>query len=74
MIAMLLGLIFRGVAFEFRWRDPNHRARWDAGFCIGSIVATFAQGSRWARCCKGLKSAGAAMRADIGIGLRHSAS
>jgi cytochrome d ubiquinol oxidase subunit II len=44
MIAMLLGLIFRGVAFEFRWRDPSHRARWDAGFCIGSIVATFAQG------------------------------
>src|ERR1700722_17070139 len=28
MIAMLLGLVFRGVAFEFRWRDPNHRARW----------------------------------------------
>jgi cytochrome bd ubiquinol oxidase subunit II len=44
IIAMLLGLVFRGVAFEFRWRDPAHRARWDAGFCIGSIVATFAQG------------------------------
>ena len=36
MIAMLLGLVFRGVAFEFRWRDPAHRARWDAGFCAGS--------------------------------------
>ena len=22
IIAMLLGLVFRGVAFEFRWRDP----------------------------------------------------
>src|SRR3981189_498703 len=44
IIAMLLGLILRGVAFEFRWRDPNHRARWDAGFCIGSIIATLAQG------------------------------
>jgi cytochrome d ubiquinol oxidase subunit II len=44
MIAMLLGLVFRGVAFEFRWRDPGHRARWDAGFCLGSIAATFSQG------------------------------
>ncbi|AYJ86166.1 cytochrome d ubiquinol oxidase subunit II [Sphingomonas paeninsulae] len=44
LIAMLLGLIFRGVAFEFRWRDPNHRKAWDAAFCIGSSVATFAQG------------------------------
>ena len=25
IIAMLLGLIFRGVAFEYRWRDPRHR-------------------------------------------------
>ena len=25
LIAMLLGLVFRGVAFEFRWRDPGHR-------------------------------------------------
>ena len=44
LIAMLLGLIFRGVAFEFRWRDPDHRKYWDAGFCLGSLVATFAQG------------------------------
>ena len=35
LIAMLLGLIFRGVAFEFRWRDPRHRRLWDAGFKIG---------------------------------------
>jgi cytochrome d ubiquinol oxidase subunit II len=44
LIAMLLGLVFRGVAFEFRWRDERHRALWDAGFCLGSVVATFAQG------------------------------
>jgi cytochrome bd ubiquinol oxidase subunit II len=44
LIAMLLGLIFRGVAFEYRWRDPGHRKYWDAGFCLGSLVATFAQG------------------------------
>src|ERR671911_538243 len=44
LIAMLLGLVFRGVAFEFRWRDPAHRPWWDAAFCLGSVVATFAQG------------------------------
>ena len=44
LTAMLLGLVFRGVAFEFRWRDDRHRKYWDAGFCLGSLVATFAQG------------------------------
>ena len=44
LIAMLLGLVFRGVAFEFRWRDPRHRPLWDAGFFLGSLAATFAQG------------------------------
>lgn len=41
---MLLALIFRGVAFEFRFRDAEHRTFWDHAFCYGSIVATFAQG------------------------------
>jgi cytochrome bd ubiquinol oxidase subunit II len=44
MIAMLLGLVFRGVAFEFRWRDPAHRPYWDAAFALGSLVAALAQG------------------------------
>jgi cytochrome d ubiquinol oxidase subunit II len=44
LMAMLLGLIFRGVAFEFRWRDAGHRFFWDAGFFGGSLCATFAQG------------------------------
>ncbi|WBX86103.1 cytochrome d ubiquinol oxidase subunit II [Sphingosinicella microcystinivorans] len=44
IIAMLLGLVFRGVAFEFRWRDPGHRAFWDMAFTGGSLVAAFAQG------------------------------
>jgi cytochrome d ubiquinol oxidase subunit II len=41
---MLLGLVFRGVAFEFRWRDPRHRAFWDWAFSAGSLVAALAQG------------------------------
>ncbi|QYJ07720.1 cytochrome d ubiquinol oxidase subunit II [Qipengyuania flava] len=44
IIAMLLGLVFRGVAFEYRWRDPNHRRFWDAAFTGGSFVAAMAQG------------------------------
>ena len=44
LIAMLLGLVFRGVAFEFRWRDPAHRRFWDGGFTAGSLLATFMQG------------------------------
>jgi cytochrome d ubiquinol oxidase subunit II len=44
LIAMLLALIFRGVAFEFRWRDPGHRAAWDVAFAGGSVVGAFAQG------------------------------
>jgi cytochrome d ubiquinol oxidase subunit II len=44
IIAMLLGLVFRGVAFEFRWRDPRHRPLWDVAFTIGSVIAAFAQG------------------------------
>ncbi|HEX7657687.1 MAG TPA: cytochrome d ubiquinol oxidase subunit II [Sphingomonas sp.] len=44
MIAMLLGLVFRGVAFEFRWRDASHRRYWDVAFTLGSTVAALAQG------------------------------
>lgn len=43
-IAMILALVFRGVAFEFRWRDPSHEKIWDLSFHLGSIVATFMQG------------------------------
>jgi len=44
IVAMLLGLVFRGVAFEFRWRDPGHRPFWDMAFFGGSLVAALAQG------------------------------
>ena len=44
IIAMLLGLVFRGVAFEYRWRDPGHRHLWDLAFSGGSLVAAMAQG------------------------------
>jgi cytochrome d ubiquinol oxidase subunit II len=44
IIAMLLGLIFRGVAFEFVHRSRRMRWFWEWGFCVGSIAAALAQG------------------------------
>ena len=44
IVAMLLGLVFRGVAFEFRWRDTRHRPFWDLAFSAGSLVAAMMQG------------------------------
>lgn len=57
IIAMLLGLVFRGVAFEFRWRDPGHRALWDAAFTLGSLVAALAQGITLGALLQGVKVA-----------------
>jgi cytochrome d ubiquinol oxidase subunit II len=44
ILVMLLALVFRGVAFEFRFRDAEHKTFWDHAFSYGSGVATFAQG------------------------------
>ena len=42
---MLVALIFRGVAFEFRFKaDDNHKSFWDKAFITGSVLATFTQG------------------------------
>jgi cytochrome d ubiquinol oxidase subunit II len=44
IIAMLLALVFRGVAFEFRWRTKRWIRHWDRAFIGGSVMAAFAQG------------------------------
>ncbi len=45
LTTMLIGLIFRGVAFEFRFKaTENHRPFWDKAFIGGSMLATFSQG------------------------------
>jgi cytochrome d ubiquinol oxidase subunit II len=43
IIVMLLGLVFRGVAFEFRWRTER-KYLWDWAFTAGSFAAALAQG------------------------------
>jgi cytochrome d ubiquinol oxidase subunit II len=44
IIVMLLGLIFRGVAFEFRFKTVRGQFLWDWAFAGGSTFAAFAQG------------------------------
>jgi cytochrome bd ubiquinol oxidase subunit II len=51
---MLAGLIFRGVAFEFRGRAERSRGIWDAGFVLGSLVASFTQGAMVGALVEGL--------------------
>jgi len=45
IVLMLVGLVFRGVAFEFRFKaDEASRPLWDVAFIAGSVAATFFQG------------------------------
>jgi cytochrome d ubiquinol oxidase subunit II len=44
LLIMLIALIFRGVAFEFRFKAETSKRIWDYSFHYGSLVATFAQG------------------------------
>jgi cytochrome bd ubiquinol oxidase subunit II len=45
VLLLLIGLIFRGVAFEFRHRSERLRRLWDQGLFLGSAVAVFVQGA-----------------------------
>lgn len=60
IIAMLLGLVFRGVAFEYRWRDPAHQKFWDMAFTGGSLVAALAQGMTLGALLQGIEVEGRA--------------
>jgi cytochrome d ubiquinol oxidase subunit II len=44
VVIMLLALVFRGVAFEFRWVAKPSHTLWDRSFIGGSITAAFMQG------------------------------
>ena len=44
IILMLIGLILRGVAFEFRFKSDRYRWTWDLAFAAGSILAALMQG------------------------------
>jgi cytochrome d ubiquinol oxidase subunit II len=62
---MLAGLIFRGVAFEFRERAHHTRPVWNAGFVLGSVVAAFMQGAMVGALAKGLPIADGRFGGDV---------
>jgi cytochrome d ubiquinol oxidase subunit II len=45
VILMLIGLILRGVAFEFRFKSERYRWTWDMAFSLGSVLAALMQGA-----------------------------
>ena len=44
IILMVIALIFRGVAFEFRFKANRTKYLWDAAFIGGSVLSSFLQG------------------------------
>ncbi|MEN6476329.1 MAG: cytochrome d ubiquinol oxidase subunit II [Syntrophaceae bacterium] len=51
---MLIALMFRGVAFEFRHRAVRLRPLWEGGLFLGSLIAAFVQGAFIGRLIQGL--------------------
>lgn len=64
IIAMLLGLIFRGVAFEFVHRTKRMQGFWEVGFWGGSLVAAVAQGMALGALVQGITVNGRAYGGD----------
>ena len=58
IISMLLGLILRGVAFEFRFKADRSKKLWDYAFYFGSLIATFCQGAILGSFVQGIKVEG----------------
>jgi cytochrome d ubiquinol oxidase subunit II len=54
VLLMLIGLIFRGIAFEFRGRSTRMRRFWDRGFFLGSVAVAFVQGAAVGALMRGL--------------------
>jgi cytochrome d ubiquinol oxidase subunit II len=57
LLVMLVGLVFRGVCFEFRAHGRGSRRWWSVGFFGGSLAATLAQGAILATFVAGIDSA-----------------
>ncbi len=60
LTAMLLALVFRGVAFEFRWKSYKGKFVWDWAFMLGSTAAAFFQGIALGALVQGIPVAGRA--------------
>lgn len=60
IILMLLGLVFRGVAFEYRWRTERWKPLWDMAFFGGSLTAALCQGIALGALVQGIEIEGRA--------------
>lgn len=60
VLVMLLGLVLRGVAFEFRWKVRQGRTLWDWAFAGGSLLAALSQGIMLGSLVQGIRVAGRA--------------
>lgn len=60
IMLMLLALVFRGVAFEYRWRTVRWRRVWDWAFIGGSTVAALCQGIALGALVQGIEVTGRA--------------
>ena len=58
ILLMLTALIFRGIAFEFRFKAERAKRLWDYSFHYGSLVATFMQGVVLGTFVQGFKVSG----------------
>jgi len=71
---MLIGLILRGVAFDFRGKaHDDHRFLWNWAFALGSFVASFAQGYMIGRYILGFEPGATAVVFAVFIGLALAA-
>ena len=57
---MLLSLVFRGVAFEYRWRTKRFKPFWDMAFFGGSLTAALCQGVALGALVQGIEVEGRA--------------
>ena len=60
IILMLLALVFRGVAFEYRWRTVRWQGVWDIAFAAGSTIAAMMQGITLGALVQGIQVTGRA--------------
>ena len=60
IILMLLALVFRGVAFEYRWRTVRWKGVWDVAFAGGSMVSAMMQGITLGALVQGIEVTGRA--------------
>nr|WP_297531319.1 cytochrome d ubiquinol oxidase subunit II [uncultured Roseateles sp.] len=74
VVLMLLGLILRGAAFDFRAKgDPAHKRGWDAAFAGGSALASLTQGWMLGRYVTGFEDGAAAQCFAAGIAIALTA-